>query len=205
MSQYTTEIRWLVESGWNFGLNEYPIFDETYRAGLNQKIIDHYYFREIGFETAALFTRFLNRKMNEIMPYYNQLYLSEKIKIEPITRLDYSENYKRNNEITANTTNDSSQTSSSKNVSSDTPQGMLSIGDIDNETYATDATLANDSSTANAKTNQTSTTIDNYIKTIAGNNAVRTDSEMLKEFRETFLNIDMMVIDELSDLFLNLY
>lgn len=205
MSQYTTEIRWLVESGWNFGLNEYPIFDETYRAGLNQKIIDHYYFREIGFETAALFTRFLNRKMNEIMPYYNQLYLSEKIKIEPLTRLDYSENYKRNNEITANTTNDSSQTSSSKNVSSDTPQGMLSIGDIDNETYATDATLANDSSTANAKTNQRSTTIDNYIKTIAGNNAVRTDSEMLKEFRETILNIDMMVIDELSDLFLNLY
>lgn len=205
MSQYTTEIRWLVESGWNFGLNEYPIFDETYRAGLNQKIIDHYYFREIGFETAALFTRFLNRKMNEIMPYYNQLYLSEKIKIEPLTRLDYSETYKRNNEITANTTNDSSQTSSSKNVSSDTPQGLLSIGDIESETYATDATLANDSSTANAKTNQTSTTIDNYIKTIVGNNAVRTDSEMLKEFRETFLNIDMMVIDELSDLFLNLY
>lgn len=205
MSQYTTEIRWLVESGWNFGLNEYPIFDETYRAGLNQKIIDHYYFREIGFETAALFTRFLNRKMNEIMPYYNQLYLSEKIKIEPLTRLDYSETYTRNNEITANTTNDSSQTSSSKNVSSDTPQGMLSIGDIENETYATDATLANDSSTANTKTNQSSTTIDNYIKTIAGNNAVRTDSEMLKEFRETFLNIDMMVIDELSDLFLNLY
>lgn len=205
MSYYTTEIRWLVESGWNFGLNEYPIFDETYRAGLNQKIIDHYYFREIGFETAALFTRFLNRKMNEIMPYYNQLYLSEKIKIEPLTRLDYSETYTRNNEITANTTNDSSQTSSSKNVSSDTPQGMLSIGDIENETYATDATLANDSSTANVKTNQSSTTIDNYIKTILGNNAARTDSEMLKEFRETFLNIDMMVIDELSDLFLNLY
>lgn len=205
MSHYTTEIRWLVESGWNFGLDKYPIFEESYRAVLNQKIIDHYYFREIGFETAALFTRFLNRKMNEIMPYYNQLYLSEKIKIEPLTRLDYSETYTRNNEITANTTNDSSQTSSSKNVSSDTPQGMLSIGDIENETYATDATLANDSSTANAKTNQTSTTIDNYIKTIVGNNAVRTDSEMLKEFRETFLNIDMMVIDELSDLFLNLY
>ena len=30
-------------------------------------------------------------------------------------------------------------------------------------------------------------------------------SEMLNEFRSTFLNVDMMVINELNDLFMNLW
>lgn len=213
MSAYTTQIRWLVETGWDFGLKEYPIFDEAYRSGLNKKIIDHYYFREIGFETAALFNRILNRKMNEIMPYYNQLYKSELIKIEPLTRLNYTETYDRQNDLTAKTTTDSETTSNqranSKTVNSDTPQGLLEIGDIENEVYASEATFGNDdSNTSSAGTstaNQESQNVDHYLKTIAGNNASRTDSEMIKEFRTTFLNIDMEIIDELSDLFMNVY
>lgn len=213
MSAYTTQIRWLVETGWDFGLKEYPIFNEAYRSGLNKKIIDHYYFREIGFETAALFTRFLNRKMNEIMPYYNQLYKSELIKIEPLTRLNYTETYDRQNDLTAKTTTDSetttNQTANSKTVNSDTPQGLLEIGDIENEVYASEASFGNDdsntSSTGTSTANQESQNVDHYLKTIAGNNATRSDAEMLKEFRSTFLNIDMAVIDELSSLFLNIY
>lgn len=213
MSAYTTQIRYLVETGWDFGLKDYPLFDESYRTGLNRKIIDHYYFREIGFETAALFNRFLNRRMNEIMPYYNQLYKSELIKIDPITRLNYTETYDRRNDLAAKTTTDTEtttdQTANSKTVDSDTPQGLLEIGDIENEIYASNATFGNDTSNTIANgtstANQESQNIDHYLKTIAGNNAIRTDSEMLKEFRTTFLNIDMEVINSLSDLFLNIY
>ena len=55
MSKYTTELRRLIESGYDLGLKTYPIFEESYRTILNGKILSHYKFREIGFETAGLF------------------------------------------------------------------------------------------------------------------------------------------------------
>lgn len=94
MSKYTTQLRWIVEQvgsglpvpeGQGFadavyhyiGLDKYPIFDETYRHGLNDKIIEHFYFREIGFETAAQFAFYLRRTMNEIMPKFNKMYQAQ--------------------------------------------------------------------------------------------------------------------------------
>ena len=66
------------------------IFDECHRKELNDKIIEHYYFREIGAETPDRFNFYLRRKMREIMPYYNQLYISEMIKFDPLAT-DYFE------------------------------------------------------------------------------------------------------------------
>ena len=40
MAVYTTELRRLIENGYDLGLDDYPIFDEEYRAVLNKKIID---------------------------------------------------------------------------------------------------------------------------------------------------------------------
>lgn len=91
MSRYTTQLRWIVENlssgleppeGQEYpssvysyiGLSSYPIFDESYRVHLNDKIIDHFYFQEIGFETPAMFARMMKRTMNEVMPKYNALY-----------------------------------------------------------------------------------------------------------------------------------
>ena len=73
---FTVELGTLVENGFDIGLDDYPIFDEEYRRGLNTKIVEHFYYREIGQETPELFKRFLNRRMNEVMPYYNLLYES---------------------------------------------------------------------------------------------------------------------------------
>ena len=47
-SKYTAVIHNLREQGFDFGLNDYPIFDESYREKLNKKILDHYDFYEIG-------------------------------------------------------------------------------------------------------------------------------------------------------------
>ena len=74
MSKYTTELRYLVEAGYDLGLNDYPIYSEDYRPKLNDKIIKHYYFREIGCETFGQWRMRLDTKLNEIMPYYNTLY-----------------------------------------------------------------------------------------------------------------------------------
>ena len=91
MSQYTTQLRYILENPmWTderLGLGNYPIFDESYRANLNQKIKDFYYFEEIAYETPARFCFKLRQKMNLIMPYYNKLYQSELLKIEPFLNI----------------------------------------------------------------------------------------------------------------------
>lgn len=85
MARYTIELGTLMrELGFQPALSQYPIFNEQYRSQLNQKIIDHFYFREIGSETPDRFNFYLERKMNEIMPYYNQLYESEMLKFNPL-------------------------------------------------------------------------------------------------------------------------
>lgn len=64
----------LIDAGYDLGLQDYPIFDETYRPVLNQAIVDHFLVREIAAETPALFIFYLNRRMRENMPKANALY-----------------------------------------------------------------------------------------------------------------------------------
>lgn len=201
MSTYTTQLRYIVESGYDLGLKDYPIFDESYRASLNNKIIEHFYFREIGLETAALFKRFLNRKLNEIMPYYNQLYKSTLVELEPLTRIDLMETFKREDNGQFNGT--MQDDTNNFNVYSDTPQGNLSTADIQNHLYASSA--SKDENTQNTSTNQTTENTLEHTKHNWGNDARRTDSEMILEYRRTFLNIDMQVIEELEPLFMQIW
>lgn len=215
MSKYTTELKYLVESNYPLGMDLYPIFDESYREQLNKKIIDHYYFREIGFETAELFKRFLNRTLNEIMPYYNQLYQSQLLKFDPLSTKSLLETYTKENIGSAEQTATGEQatttdnTTKNINVFSDTPQSGLVIGDIQDNLYASSASVDNDegNSTSNttnqsesAATSTNTETLTREYKGYEGDSA-----ELLKNFRSTFLNIDMLVIDELSDLFMKVW
>lgn len=77
MGKYCFELNEVILMGYDLGLKTYPIFNEKYRQILNDKIKTHYFFREIGFKQPDKFIFFLNMKMSEIMPYYNQLYNSE--------------------------------------------------------------------------------------------------------------------------------
>ena len=108
MANYTTQLRTIVEmysSKERAGYSDipkligeartkifdfpYPIFDESYREPLERKILMHYYTREICEETVGLWKLRLADKMNEIMPYYNQLYESELLKFNPFHDIDY--------------------------------------------------------------------------------------------------------------------
>lgn len=205
MARYTVELHSLEEAGYDLGLSIYPIFDEDYRPVLNNKIIEHYAFREIGLETPAQFARFMARKMGEIMVYYNQLYKSELIPIQALTRLDYTEEYDREGTAASDSTARADGTGSSRDVSSNTPQGLLSMPSIENEVYATNAMIGKTTSGSTSSANNTTDSTDHYFKKIAGNNAIRTDAQMLKEFRDTFLNIDLQIIEELEPLFMQIW
>ena len=217
MSKYTVELRYLIEMNFDIGLDKYPIFNENYRPILNKKIIDHYYFREIGLETAELFKIFLNNKMNEIMVYYNQLYKSELLDFNPLENVDKTEDYSGvfdgYNQVDGFSQRViiKDDENRNKSVFSDTPQGFLLNGDINDNTWATSADQSKnefDGKTNDDAETQTKDKTDNntnYNKKIKGKSEGETYSEMLNKFRATFLNIDMMIIKDLSNLFMNVY
>lgn len=64
--------------------------------------------------------------------------------------------------------------------------------------------LKENKSRVNANTTKISN-IEDYIEFVRGKQGTVSYSKLLKEFRETFLNIDMMIIEELSDLFFGLW
>lgn len=198
MSLYTTQLRYIIESGYDLGLKDYPIFDESYRETLNNKIIQHFYFREIGLETVALFKVFINRAMNEIMPYYNKLYESANLQYNPL------EPYTMTESETANSSSNTNGTSgaSSRNIYSDTPQSEIEFDAIVNNKYATNASVDETTATTGSTSNGEST----VNKTTKGNNYYN-QSELLTAYRETLLNIDMMIINDkaIQNCFMQIY
>ena len=201
---FTVELGSLVSNGFDLGLRDYPIFDESYREQLNGKIIEHYWFREIGLETPGLFKRFLNRKMNEIMPYYNQLYESTLKKFDPYVNYDLQ---------TTGTTN--SDHKEQRNITHDETRQRKHSGHEDYASNITDTaskTTATGSgtqnSTANTKLddlmNMNAQNMDEYVTKVSGLTGI-TNSNALMQFRETFINTDMLVIDELQELFMGIY
>lgn len=136
MSFYTIELRHLVNMGYELNLKDYPIFSEEYRPILNDKIIKHFYFREIGSETADRFNFRLGAKMGEIMPYYNLVYQAyENMKL-------YSKEYAfspfalmlRKREITENIKNDKNGSINSTTEGSTESNGQTTNTSTDSKT-----------------------------------------------------------------------
>nr|DAO66664.1 MAG TPA: Lower collar protein [Caudoviricetes sp.] len=274
MSKYTTEVRYICEEyfGANTSLNypsindiiqkalpkifdfDFPVFDENYRSVLESKIIKHFYTREIGFETVALWKLKLQTKLQEIMPLYNQYYESALLEYNPLqttnittksnrkTDSTSSDNRNKNTKTTGtdttNITTNTKDTAHSKDIQvtdgnkwdlySDTPQGGLT--GVENETYLTNARKNTDDSTVDVTRDSNSTgsstgktdltrntnvnessndtgkrnNTDDYLENVTGFSSSN-PSELIMKLRETFINIDMLVIDELEELFMYLW
>ena len=213
MAKYTTTIRNLMDNNFDFGLKDYPIFDNEYRTILNNKILMHYYMDEIGFETAGLFKVYLNNKMNEIMPYYNELYKKQKdllLNFDKTTNL--TETFTRDNTTDTNTKSNSTSSNiasgTSKNVYQDTPMGSITQQDIDNYDHASNQEFNKNQNTSSIEDNSNltgkATSLENYIRTKTGNNGRLYGIEILKMIKNNYMNIDEMVINELQDLFMGI-
>ena len=212
MAKYTITIKTLIDNNFDFKMNNYPIFDENYRETLNNNILNHYYENEIGFETAPLFRFYLNQKLNEIMPYYNELYKVQKKLITDnliLNNVNITEQLQGSNTTTTSSTSQStnSGTSNNKNLFQDTPQGEISNTDINNQKWATNLTLDSNSTsnTINDSNSASGQGTNNYIKTIIGNNGNKFNIEILKDIQNNLMNIDLMIINELNDLFMQIF
>lgn len=201
MSKYTITIRNLIKNGFVFNLNNYPIFDENYRAILNKKILDHYLMSEIGLETPALFNHYLGSKLNEIMPYYNTLYQKQALLLNKLeNNVNLTESFNRNIENESSGT--STGTSDGKTLFEDTPQGRLVQSTMENMDHATNINFSKSNDSSSSTSNGAST--EDYVKTIMGNNGGKYNFEILNEIKNNLLNIDLLIINELSDLFMGI-
>lgn len=201
MSKYTITVKDLIKNGFVFNLSNYPIFDERYRPSLNKKILDHYLMSEIGLETPALFNHYLGSKMNEIMPYYNTLYQKQASLLENLDKnVNITETFNR--DIANTSTGTSSASSNSKTLSEDTPQGRLVQSTMEDMDHASSINFGKSSDNANSSTEGTST--EDYIKTVIGNNGGKYNIDILKDIKNTILNIDVMIIKDLQELFMGI-
>lgn len=219
MSKYTTEVRFICENAAGLSASsglgrveeivtvaapkifdfEWPIFSESYRLELEKKILLAYYTREICEETVGLWKLRLRNKMNMIMPKYNQLYESAQLKFDPFNDVNYTR--KGSNSGSGTSEDSSTNTNSGKNLYSDTPQNGLT--DVESGEYLTNATVT--SGSGETSSNGRTTSKGQFEENVNGKMGGSSYSRLLSEYRETFLNIDEMVIGELNDLFMGLW
>lgn len=220
MSRYTVELRDIVE---NTSREEVEAFFTDYKLEdyltpqeiavieergtwskerLAQKIVDHYYMREIGLETVGLFKLRAKVAMQEIMEEKLPLIYSAAIKYDPLVNVDYTEEI--DSASSSNQTGKSKGTSSGLNVNSDTPQGQISKESILNGSYAS-STGANESESvsediSNANGSQSS------VKHVKGNSGISaTAQKMVQQYRENIIMIDRDIIKDLASLFMGIY
>lgn len=138
------------------------------------------------------------------MPYYNKIYIATLKEINPLNNYKLTEKYEKIYEGSGNNTTNDTSNSDSLNAFSDTPQGNVSNNEITELNYLSEATQnkANykNLSTSNMKNNA----MENYIKNTSGTQGIP-ESEMVRKYIDSLLNVDKMIIDELSDLFMKVW
>lgn len=203
------------------------------REELNNKILNHYRFREIGQETVGRWLFELKTALNEIMPKYNQLFYSADQDFNPIYNVDYIKTIQRERkDNTIGTQNSSSNTTSTgsdsssneeytKSVNSKTPQDLLSIGTtgIDSVNYADDASwgkssgstsgtnTTNGSSSSNGSNSVIGNESEGITETTKGNFGVVSAQDLIIKYRETILNIEQLIINDprIQELFMMIF
>lgn len=166
MAFVTPQLRRVLDMGYDLGLKNYPIFSESHRQELNEKIVNHFRYREIGYETVTQFIFALNRKMFEIMPFYNRLYESEELEISALTNYSYDEiSKKTGNDLLEKTgtdtnkqTGDSTRTDTGTQTNEQTGADKQTFEDVKNKTTYGSNENENTTTTSDVKHGQTTTT-----------------------------------------------
>lgn len=203
------------------------------RSELNEKILNYYKYREIGFETVGRFLDELEIALKEIMPYYNQLMFTLDQDYNILYNVDYDKEISstQKGESTDKSTNvseahdtgttNSSGTDKGKNVHSDTPQSQLSITkeNINGVDYA-DSVQWTDNGTTTQSTvtgdtegrteinqNGSSESTGEMHERVFGNYGQMSYQYLVAKYRELIMNVEQRIINDrrIQELFMLVY
>lgn len=224
MSKYTTEIRNIVETlGTGETIEEkiataaplifsdiWTTEDAAYKPTLEAKILRHYYMREIGAETYALWRFQINETLSQIMPKYNAIYASlQKYQSSLFNNVNVTESQEltNNQDTTAQTSTNDTSTSTNSSTGktestgtnegssnadawqeyNDTPQGGLD--GITSGKYLTNATRnrsENGSNTSTTGTTDTTTSSQNTT-TSTGTGSTTGNAKTTEQYVKTII------------------
>ena len=220
MAKYTIELREIISTfgedevkSWfeQYELDDYLTPDEIAviqqrgvwsKEKLTQRIIDHYFTREIGSDAIGQWMLFVKDKMREVMETYAPLIYSSSIKFDPLVNVDYTESYTSTNNSTSKSSSQSN--GSGLTVNSDTPQGQISKSAILDGSYAS-STGANETENRIADDSESKGSQD-YTKKIKGNSGISATAQaLIKQYRDYIRALDTEIVYELEPLFMGLY
>lgn len=193
---------------------DYPFYSTlpSDKTNFETKFLANYYMDDIGLETYALWKHYLKSRLTMRMPYYSDLYKQymalKSINIYDIVNMtethEYSEETSQN--VNGSTSNTISGGDTFRSAYSDTPQG--GVTSVENNTYLTNYTKnTNDTETeSNITTNNDTDGTKKYTlqKTRTGKDGASDYSDIYKKYRDIITNIDEMLINECSDLFMQI-
>ena len=216
MAKYTIELRALNNPPF-FKLFDfkYDFYEESKKEQFEQKFIDYFYMREIEHATAEEFKHELRTKLNLIAPYYKQLYETElKSKnIEFLLNKDLKETFIRevesDTESLSNFNNESNGNANVETLSTtnDTPQNRIDDLDKYISSASKDKNTSDTSSSDNGSSiSQNSNSAKEETTLISkGNIGTTSSAQLLRDWRDVLINIDMMILEECEELFFKLF
>lgn len=124
------------------------------RSELNQKILDYYKYREIGFETVGRFIDELEIALREIMPYYNQLLFTLDQDYNILYNVDYDKEVHTKREGTATNENQTTTESQSESTSNETNQSQSTQHSEGSDSSHSDTSMSDQKKVVHADTPQ---------------------------------------------------
>ena len=220
MSKYTFELREVISTfgrdevkGWfsDYNLSDYLTPEEIQviedkgvwsKNQLAERILDHFYTREIGTDAIGQFMLFVKDKLREVMETYAPIIYSASIKYDPLVNVNFSETYSGTSG--ASSQSNTSSTGSGLVVNSDTPQGQINKNEILQGKYAS-STGANEN-TSNGQSITDSNGREEYVKTMKGNSGALTTSQaLIRQYRDVIRAVNTEIVYELEPLFMGIY
>ena len=207
MSKYTLELRYLYKDK-KFKLFDFPynLYDNDLKPWFEEKFFQHFLFYEIGFDSVAMFKQRLMSKLNDIFPYYKQLYETEIAckDIDFMLNKDLKESYVR--ELTSNSNSSQESNATTNGLST---AGQLTPSLISNsqkiDKFMDTAQKDESSSNSTATGESTGNSKEEYTLISQGNIGITSSAELLDKWRQVLLNIDLMIFDECNDLFMQIF
>ena len=197
MAQYTIELRKIASSRDIFKSIDYELYNNDLKPIFEDKFIKRFYFREIGVETVSRFLINLEQTLNEIMPYYKQLYDTTLLKYDVLNNTEVTEEVTR--EILKADKSLVLGTNTSTGTSFDTPITST------NSYRSKPSFISEGVDNIDTKNQSEGNTTENFTRKIKNNQSNISKQDLIIKQRELIINIDKMILDDLEVLFMQVF
>ena len=197
MAQYTLELRKILSSKDIFKSIDYDLYNNDLKPLFEDKFIKRFYFREIGVETVSRFLINLEQTLNEIMPYYKQLYDTTLLQYDILNNTEVIEEVTR--EIIKADKRLTFGTNTSTGTAFDTPITSTN-------SYRSRPSFINEGvDNIDTKNQSEGNTTENFTRKFKNNQSNLSKQDLIIKQRELIINIDKMILDDLVVLFMQVF